>query len=116
VGDSKSKAAELGIGHLNRHILICRGPECCDLNKGEKIWSYLKSRLKDLNVAAPKGGVYRSKVDCFKICKNGPIVVVYPEGHWYDCVDVLKMEKIIQRHALKKSVKNLEPFCINPLE
>jgi (2Fe-2S) ferredoxin len=116
VGDSKSKAAELGIGRLNRHILICRGPECCDLAKGEKVWSYLKSRLKELNVTAPKGGVYRSKVDCLKICTNGPIVLIYPEGLWYDRVDIMKMESIIQQHVLKKNVKNLEPFCVNPLD
>src|SRR5690348_15285686 len=60
---------ELGIGGLKRHIFLCRGPDCCALEKGQEVWEYLKKRLKELGLSDADGGVYRSRVDCLRICK-----------------------------------------------
>jgi (2Fe-2S) ferredoxin len=32
------------------------------------------------------------------ICKNGPILVVYPEGVWYSCTDEEILERIVSEH------------------
>src|SRR5215218_9051460 len=76
-------AAAFGVGKLTRHLLICIGPDCVDYDEGEQTWKYLKQRMKELDITGSNGPFYRTKCDCLRICNEGPICVVYPEGTWY---------------------------------
>ena len=76
-------AAAFGIGKLKRHLFVCAGPDCVDPEGGDATWQYLKRRMKDLNIAGADGPCYRTKCQCLRICTDGPICVVYPEGTWY---------------------------------
>jgi (2Fe-2S) ferredoxin len=111
----KEAGHEMGIGGLRHHIFLCRGPDCCSTERGESVWKYLKDRLKALKLSGRGGSVYRSKVDCLRICQNGPICLVYPEGTWYSKVDEAKMERIIQRHCVEDGTLQEEAFAVNPL-
>lgn len=46
------------------------------------------------------GKVLRSKVDCLRICEQGAIAVVYPEGTWYAGLDTDKIDRIIEEHLV----------------
>jgi (2Fe-2S) ferredoxin len=91
-------AKALNIGGYHRHMLLCVGPDCCTSEQGLETWEYLKRRLKELGLA--NGPVYRSKVGCLRICREGPIAVVYPEGTWYCRVTPEVCEEIIQQHLI----------------
>src|SRR5690606_22270829 len=82
--DEARVVEKLGIRSARRHIFLCcdqAKPKCCDRDRSIVAWKYLKRRLIDLGLA--DAGVLRTKANCLRICENGPIAVVYPEGAWY---------------------------------
>jgi (2Fe-2S) ferredoxin len=108
-------AASFGVGKLRRHLFICLGPDCSDLEDGQETWKYLKKRLKELNLAGADGPCYRTKCQCLRICTSGPICVVYPEGAWYRHVTPENAERIIQEHLLNGRIVEDLCFARNPL-
>ncbi len=102
-GDELGQIAHrLGLDVVKRHIFLCCGAKngnCCNPVDGAASWSYLKARLKELGLSE-RGGVQRTKADCLRVCKDGPIAVVYPEGAWYRRCDVAALERIVQEHLI----------------
>ncbi len=79
------------------HILVCGGTGCTSGNSN-KIYSEFQTRLKEQGLDKE---VKLIMTGCFGLCARGPIVVVYPEGTFYQHVKPEDVAEIVGEHILK---------------
>ena len=79
------------------HILVCGGTGCTSGNS-KQIAAEFERCLKENNLEKE---VKLIMTGCFGLCARGPIVVVYPEGSFYQHVQPSDVSEIVSEHILK---------------
>jgi (2Fe-2S) ferredoxin len=81
---------------IQRHILFCDGSDC--KKKGnKKAFKCMKKALKE----AKQPFARCSKTKCLGACKHAPVMVVYPDGTWYNGVSSkAEVEAIVESHIV----------------
>lgn len=79
---------------VKRHVLLCEGESCkkrgaCDVTIAlrEEI---ARQGLDDV--------IHTTKTRCNGRCQEGPIVIVYPEGVWYQDISTETAVEIVTKH------------------
>lgn len=92
---ARAEAERRGVGSYGRHIFLCVGPDCCTAEEGAAAWSQLKAAVAKLNGSSDGGRIYRTKAGCLRVCTEGPVAVVYPEGTWYGGLEPEALSRVI---------------------
>jgi (2Fe-2S) ferredoxin len=92
---------------VSHHLLLCATPTkalCCpDPELGAASWARLKQLVRELGLEDPaleQGIVLRTKADCLRICAEGPILLIWPDGVIYGGVTAERIERIIKEHVV----------------
>ncbi|MCP9775066.1 ferredoxin [Cyanobium sp. WAJ14-Wanaka] len=92
---------------IAHHLLLCATPTkglCCpDPELGVASWETLKRLVRELGLedpARPGGIVLRTKADCLRICSQGPVLLIWPEGIVYGGVGPDQIERIVREHVI----------------
>jgi len=79
------------------HFFICNSYRvageakgACNAKEAGDLLSYLETEILDRGMDAQVSGC-----GCLKVCTEGPVMVVYPEGKWFGQVDEEKLDSIL---------------------
>lgn len=114
----QTTAKKLFIEQSQRHVFLCIGESCCSKADGEAAWEALKKELKDRNLSLSdsEASCYRTKVGCLRVCSDGPILVVYPEGHWYAEMTADKIPEFVDKQIVHGEAIPAWIFASNSLK
>ena len=90
--------------YFEQHVFFCMnlredGRPCCGAHGAQVAQKHAKKRLKQLDLNGP-GKIRINQAGCLDRCKEGPVIVVYPEEVWYTYVDKDDIDEIIQEHLV----------------
>jgi (2Fe-2S) ferredoxin len=102
-GSLEEIAKTLHIGGYSRHIFLCTGEACCDAATGQ------------LSLVTGPNACFRTKAGCLRVCKDGPIAVVYPEGTWYAGITAECVPRLVEEHLVQGTPVKEWAFASNPL-
>jgi (2Fe-2S) ferredoxin len=92
------------VSYYERHVFFCcnqrdNGEQCCCASGAQALRDYAKGRVKELKLSGP-GKVRINQAGCLDRCKEGPVIVIYPEEVWYTYVDRDDIDEIIDEHLV----------------
>ncbi|MBU6249837.1 MAG: (2Fe-2S) ferredoxin domain-containing protein [Cyanobacteria bacterium REEB417] len=92
---------------VSHHLLLCATPTKALCNPDPQVgvasWDTLKRLVRERGLedpARPGGIVLRSKADCLRICCQGPVLLIWPDGIVYGGVTPERLQRIVDDHLI----------------
>lgn len=90
------------MSYFKHHVFFCtnqrdNGAACCQDHDARQFRDYAKVRLKQFKMTGP-GKCRINNAGCLDRCKEGPVLVVYPDAVWYRYADQADIDEIIEEH------------------
>lgn len=87
------------------HLFFCTherddGRAFCQQHDAQSIRDYAKKRVKELKLAK----IRVNNAGCLNRCGLGPMLVVYPEGTWYQYKNKHDIDEIIESHLQNDTI------------
>lgn len=87
----------------DKHVFLCTnqredGGDCCANHGAQKARDYMKNRVRELGISGSRNKIRINAAGCMDRCDEGPVIVVYPEGIWYNYADESDLDEIIEQH------------------
>tara|TARA_B100000768_G_C11122521_1_gene308132 strand:- start:338 stop:637 length:300 start_codon:yes stop_codon:yes gene_type:complete len=91
------------------HLFFCtherKNKAHCQEHDASSLRNYAKQRVKDLKLKK----VRINNSGCLNRCALGPMLVIYPEGVWYQYHNTKDIDEIIQEHLIEgRTVERLK--------
>ncbi|MBF9052108.1 (2Fe-2S) ferredoxin domain-containing protein [Roseobacter sp. HKCCD9010] len=74
------------------HLLVCTGPRCA-IHGAASFTHMLKDELKAAGVF---DRCLTTRTGCIYPCNRGPVLALYPHGHWYQLPDVAATRRFVR--------------------
>ncbi len=89
----------------NHHVFFCTherndGKAFCEQHNASELRAYAKQRVKELNLKK----VRINNAGCLNRCGVGPVMVIYPEGTWYQYQTKSDIDDIISSHIQNDTI------------
>ena len=96
------------MSYYQHHVFFCLnkredGSACCSDHGAEAAFDYMKSRIKSLKLNG-KDQIRINRAGCLDRCGEGPLMVIYPAAVWYNFIDNIDIDEIIESHLKQGKV------------
>jgi len=88
---------------FDKHVFVCTAGKTCPEQGSQAVFEAFKEQIKERGL---KKSIRINKAGCLDQCGNGPMVVVYPQGHWYCQVSKSDAEEIIEKDLIANKIVN----------
>lgn len=104
--------------YYQHHIFLCinqrdNNKDCCARRGSKPLLDYLKKTIKRLDKKKEKK-IRVSSAGCLGRCKQGPVLVIYPEGIWYHCETQQDIDEIVEKQIKNKKIVTRLLLCHEP--
>ena len=93
-GENRASGRRGSVRDYEAHVLVCKGGDCSKKG-GKETKKAIKSELRAEGMSRD---VRIDSVDCLGMCKQGPNVIVYPEGAWYLGLKKDEVPEVVEEH------------------
>ena len=96
------------VGHYySAHVFCCLNERasghprgCCKEKDSEALFNYFKLKVKEAGLP----DIRVNRAGCLDRCEDGPTVVIYPEGVWYQLRGKHSVDRIVSEHLEQGTV------------